>query len=325
MKALVHLGEDIQFKEISEPKISSNQVKIAIKVAGLNHRDLHIPERRGYHSEPLILGSDGAGIVIETGADVKDVAVGDEVIINPGLGWIDQSDAPPDTFEIVGMPNHGTFSETYVVDSQYVEPKPYYLTWEEAGVLALSALTGYRALFTKGGAMREHTIFLPGAGSGVITFAVQFAKAIGARVIVTSRSAKKRKAALALGADLAIDTNSNWQEVLAEESIDLVIESVGRATFNRSLSILKKGGKIVTFGATTEDEISLNIRQFFYGQYQLFGSTMGSREEFRDMLRFMEEYQIHPVVDRIFPFEEAKQAFAYLDEAHQFGKIGLKI
>ncbi len=325
IKAFVHEEESILIRKIPEPTLKDNEVKIAIKVAGLNHRDLHIPERRGNVSTPLVLGSDGAGVIEQVGKNVTNFAPGDEVIVNPGLGWLHQSDAPPKSFEIVGMPNDGTFAEKYVVDQNYVERKPSYLSWEEAGVLVLSALTGYRALFTKGNVSANSTVFIPGAGSGVATYIIQFAKAIGARVIVTSRSPEKRAKAIALGADLAIDTEADWNAELKDESIDLVIDSIGRATFNRSLSVLKRGGKIVTFGATTEDQVTIDIRKFFYGQYQLLGSTMGNREELRDLLQFIEKHQIHPIVDSVFVLEETKEAFQYLQKAQQFGKIAIQV
>ncbi|CQR47861.1 Alcohol dehydrogenase [Paraliobacillus sp. PM-2] len=325
MKAFVHEGEKLLIKDVAEPDVKDDEVKISIKVAGLNHRDLHIPKRRGNVADPLVLGSDGAGVVEMTGKNVTNVSVGDEVIINPGIGWLHQSDAPPESFEIVGMPDDGTFAEKYVVDQKYVEKKPSYLSWEEAGVLALAALTGYRALFTKGKVSPDSTVFLPGAGSGVVTYMIQFAKAIGARVIVTSRSAEKKAYARSIGADLVIDTEADWDVELQDETIDLVIESIGKATFNRSLSVLRKGGRMVTFGATTEDQVTIDIRQFFYGQYQLFGSTMGSREELRTALKFMEKHQIYPVVDKVLAFDEMENAFKYLDEAKQFGKIAVQI
>ncbi|QTM99230.1 zinc-binding dehydrogenase [Sediminibacillus dalangtanensis] len=325
MKAFVHQGDTIAYKEIEEPETGKGMVKIKLKMAGLNHRDLNIPKRRGSQPEPLVLGSDGAGTVVETGAGVTGIKEGDEVILNPGLGWYHNSDAPPAGFEILGMPDNGTFAEYIVIAAEHVEKKPAFLTWEEAGVLALSGLTGYRALVTKGSIQPGQTLFIPGAGSGVATFLIQFAKAKGARVIVSSRSEKKRQKARELGADRAIDTNGDWQEALSEEQIDLVIDSVGRATFNRSLDVLKKGGRLVSFGATTEDEITINIRTFFYGQYQLFGSTMGSREELRDMLHFMEVHKIRPVVGETFDLKETKAAFDYLREAKQFGKVAIRI
>ncbi|SDJ76242.1 zinc-binding dehydrogenase [Sediminibacillus albus] len=325
MKAFVHQGKELKYTDIAEQQVMKGKVKVQLKSAGLNHRDLNIPIRRGEHQEPLVLGSDGAGIVVEVGEGVTSVSAGDEVILNPGIGWFKNSEAPPQGFEILGMPDHGSFAEFITISSGQVERKPEYLNWDEAGVLALSALTGYRALFTKGGIQAGETVFIPGAGSGVATFLIQFAKAAGAKVIVTSRSEKKQNKAVEIGADKAIDTNSNWQDELAGEQIDLVIDSVGRATFNRSLDILKKGGKIVSFGATTEDEITINIRKFFYGQYQLFGSTMGSREELRELLQFMEKHQIHPIVGSVFDLKDTEAAFDYLEAAKQFGKIALRI
>ncbi|WP_053219859.1 zinc-binding dehydrogenase [Virgibacillus senegalensis] len=325
MKAFVHQGDAIVYTDVKEPRVDQGMVKVKLQTAGLNHRDLNIPKRRGSQPEPLVLGSDGAGTIEEIGEGVSSFKIGDEVILNPGLGWYDNSEAPPEGFEILGMPDNGTFAEYIVLSAEHVEKKPAFLTWEEAGVLALASLTGFRALFTKGNLQPGQTLFIPGAGSGVATFLIQFAKVKGARVLVSSRSGKKREKALELGADRAIDTNVDWREALSDENIDLVIDSVGRATFNRSLDVLKKGGRIVSFGATTEDEININIRKFFYGQYQLFGSTMGSREELRDMLRFIEEHNIHPVVGNTFALKEAQAAFDYLQEGKQFGKVALRI
>lgn len=325
MKAFVHEQDEIKVREMSEPFADHGQVLVSIQTAGLNRRDLAIPKRRGDKRYPLILGSDGAGVVGAVGEGVSELSVGDEVIINPALGWEKNSDAPPKGFDILGMPDNGTFAEEIVLPASQVEPKPEHLSWEEAGVLALSGLTGYRALFTKGEVKAGDTVFIPGAGSGVATFLIQFAKNIGARVIVTSRSAEKRQQAESLGADIALDTNSDWDEELKDETIDLVIESVGRATFNRSLEVLKKGGRIVTFGATTDDTIDLNLRKFFYGQYQLFGSTMGSREELQAMLKHIEQHETHPVVDRTFKLDEAHDAIDYLGEGKQFGKVALQI
>src|SRR5699024_6826202 len=275
--------------------------------------------------EALILGSDGAGVIESVGAGVTNVQAGDAVIINPALNWERNSDAPPQGFDILGMPDHGTLAEKIVIAADQVEKKPEHLSWEEAGVLALSALTGYRALFTKGNIKESDTVFIPGAGSGVATYLISFAKSIGARVIVTSRSETKRKQAKELGADIVLDTNSDWPEELKEETIDLVIDSVGRATFNRSLEVLKRGGTIVVFGATTDDVVDLNLREFFYGQYKLFGSTMGSRQELYAMLELIENHKIRPVVDKTFDLEQTQKAMDYLEQGNQFGKVAIQI
>jgi len=325
MRAFVYEHGTLHMKEMNGPQAGAGEVVINLRVAGLNRRDLYIPDRRGSNKPALILGSDGAGVVEDVGTGVTNVSVGDEVIVNPSLRWFENSFAPPKTFEILGMPDHGTFAERIVISKEQVEKKPSYLSWEEAGVLALSSLTGYRALFTKGRLKKDETVFIPGAGSGVATYLINFAKALGARVIVTSRSEEKRNKALQLGAHVVLDTESDWKEQLKHETIDIVIESVGQATFNKSLNVLKQGGRMVVFGATAGDIVSLDLREFFYGQYTLLGSTMGSREEFRHMLSFMTKHQIRPVIDQTFPLSKAHQAFARLERNEQFGKLALNI
>lgn len=325
MKAFVHELNELKIKDMAEPTADAGEVVVSVHVAGLNRRDLNIPNRRGDEQEALILGSDGAGVIAAIGEGVTNFAVGDEVIINPSLRWDKSSEAPPTDFDILGMPDHGTFADQIVISAEQVEKKPSYLTFEEAGVLALSGLTGYRALFTKGNIKSGETVFIPGASSGVATYMIQFAKKAGARVIVTSRSKGKREQAINIGADLALDTNADWEKELADETIDLVIDSIGRATFNRSLKILKQGGKIVVFGATTEDTVDLNLREFFYGQYQLIGSTMGSKEELQDMLAFITKHEIRPIVDQIFSLNESQKAFDLLKKSDQFGKIAIKV
>ncbi|WP_373895851.1 zinc-binding dehydrogenase [Virgibacillus sp. CBA3643] len=325
MKAFVHEYGELKLKDIQDPVAGKGEVVVALRMAGLNRRDVGIPNRRSNVEDALVLGSDGAGVIASVGDDVTRVKAGDEVIVNPALRWEDNSDAPPKGFDILGMPDDGTFAEKIVLSAEQVEKKPEHLTWEEAGVLALGALTGYRALFTKGQVKEGDTVFIPGAGSGVATYLIQFAKNVGAKVIVTSRNTEKQRQAKELGADIVLDTASDWSKELESETVDLVIDSVGQATFNRSLEVLKKGGRIVIFGATTDDTVNFNLRKFFYGQYQLFGSTMGSSQELVAMLEHIENFKTHPVLDRTFSLDEAEKAFDYLKEGKQFGKVALRI
>lgn len=329
MKAIVHEGTaglaGVSYREMNEPSPQAGEVKIRLKAAGLNHRDLFVLHRHKEGEPPLIIGSDGAGVITEAGLGVTDVKPGDEVIINPGLGWAKKSPAPPEGFETVGHPDHGTFAETIVLPAENVLPKPAHLTWEEAGVLSLAALTAYRALFTRGGVQAGMTVLIPGIGSGVATFLLQFAKAAGATVYVTSRSEEKRAKAIELGADKAIDSDGDWAEQLDGEKVDLVIESVGHATFQKSLDSVKTGGTIVTFGASAGDETPINLRAFFYGQLNLLGSTLGSAEELREALSFIEKHTIHPVMDQTFPLSDYKAAFHRLERGEQIGKIAFAI
>ncbi|MDQ0160249.1 zinc-binding dehydrogenase [Alkalibacillus salilacus] len=329
MKAIVHEKmpglDGLAFQDIQEPSVGVNEVKVKLKTAGLNRRDISVTGRRQEGADPLVLGSDGAGIIEEVGAEVSDWKPGDEVIINPGIGWIQNDDAPPKGFQIVGLPDDGTFAEYYVVNEQYIERKPTSLNWDEAGVVALAGLTAYRAVFTRGNIQAGDTVLLPGIGSGVLTYALKFLKAIGARVIVTSRLEAKLETAKSLGADRGVLTTSDWQVELADETIDVVIESVGRATFQKSIEAVRRGGTIVMFGATTEDTVEFDLRQFFYGQYNLLGTTMGSVEELREMLSFVDKYGIKPEIDTMFTLDQYAEAFEYLRDSNNFGKVGFRI
>lgn len=329
MKAIVHHGktgyEGLSFTDHPEKTVGRNEIKIRLKIAGLNHRDLFVLTRHQVDAPPLVIGSDGAGVIEAVGEDVTHFKTGDEVVVIPSLGWRKNTPAPPDGFEILGLPDDGTFAETIVLPSENVAKKPAHLSWEEAGVLSLSAVTAYRALFTKGQIEPGETVFIPGIGSGVALILLQLAKASGARVIVTSRHEDKRKKALALGADLALSSNEDWREALSGESIDLVIESVGAATWQRSLDCLKKGGRMVMFGASAGDTVTFNLRDFFYGQYTFLGSTMGSIEEFHEMLKFISEHQIAPIIDKVYPISDCYQAMKRLEDGQQFGKIALTI
>jgi len=329
MKAILHEGiaglPGVSVGEIETTVPGPKEVRIRLKAAGLNHRDLFVLQRHKETEPPLVIGSDGAGIIEEVGADVAHLKTGDEVIVNPGLGWPEKSDAPPAGFEIVGLPFHGTFAQFITVPAENALPKPSHLSWEEAGVLSLAALTAYRALFTRGNVQPGMTVLIPGIGSGVATFLLQFAKAAGATVYVTSRSEEKRQRALELGADKAIDSGADWTSALGGEKVDLVIESIGAATFNQSLEQLKTGGTIVTFGASAGDEVTINLRTFFYGQFNMHGSTLGSGEELREMLEFIQTHNLRPVMDRIYTLDQFEEAFARMERAEQIGKIAFTI
>ncbi|URM32429.1 zinc-binding dehydrogenase [Cytobacillus firmus] len=329
MKAVIHVGKaglaGLSYGEIEKPEPGAGEVRVKVKTAGLNHRDLFVPNRHKPEDPALVIGSDGAGIIDAVGAGVADMKPGDEVIINPGLGWKEKSEAPPAGFEIVGLPFHGTFAEYIIIPAENTAPKPGYLTWEEAGVLSLAALTAYRALFTRGKLQAGMKVFIPGIGGGVATFLMQFAKAAGATVYVASRSEEKCRKALELGADKALNSSEDWTEALGGAKVDLVIESVGPATFNKSLEILRNGGTIVTFGSSTGDVLELNLRSLFYAQQNLLGSTMGSAEEYHEMLQFIEKHQIRPVLDQAFHLEQYEQAFEKIANAEQWGKIAFTI
>ncbi|MCG7331474.1 zinc-binding dehydrogenase [Salinicoccus roseus] len=329
MKAVFHEKkkglEGLNYGEMELPEPGKGEVRIRLRSAGLNHRDLFVPERHKPEDPALILGSDGAGVIDAVGEGVEKVGSGDAVIVNPALGWQKNSDVPPEGFDIVGLPGHGTFAEYIVVPEENAVPKPEYLSWEEAGAFALSAMTAYRALFTRGGLEAGMSVLIPGGTGGAGIYLIQFAKAKGATVYITSRSEEKRRKALELGADFAIDSEADWNEEMDGKKVDVVIESVGASTFNKALDQLKRGGTLVAFGASTGDTVELNLRKFFYGQFNLLGSTMASTEELHQMLKFSEKHQIRPIVDQAHPLSGYEEAFKYLESADMMGKIAFTI
>ncbi|WP_436864670.1 zinc-binding dehydrogenase [Bacillus fungorum] len=328
MKAIVQQYkagfEGVEYKVLPEITPSAGEVKVKLKSAGLNHRDLFIMNNRKEMQLPLILGSDGAGIVTEIGEGVSSTLLQNEVIINPSIGWDNIADIP-ELPEVLGGPKDGTFAEYVIVPAENVVEKPFYLTWEESGVLSLSALTAYRALFTKGRLKCGEHVLIPGIGGGVATFAMLFAKAIGAKVSVTSRIENKRKFAETYGADFTFNSSGNWEESLCGEKVDLIIDSIGPATFLKYFAVLKPNGRIVNFGASSGDKIELPLRALFYNQIDIMGTSMGSREEFNEMIHFIDSHKIKPIIDKVYSLEETIQALSRMEKGEQFGNIALRM
>ncbi|MFC3747308.1 zinc-binding dehydrogenase [Paenibacillus sp. GCM10012306] len=328
MKAIVHAGQSglkgLKYRDITDRQPGAGEVKVRIKAAGLNHRDLFIMAGRTEQDVPLIIGSDGAGRIEAVGEGVSHHTVGAAVIINPCLGW-ESVDNVPHIPAIVGGPSEGTFAESIIIPAQNAISKPAYLSWEEAGVLPLSALTAYRALFTKGRLQQGEHVLIPGIGGGVATYAMMMALAADARVSVTSRSEAKRQAALTYGANYAFDSNGDWKECMNGNSVDLILDSIGPATFPHYFDIIRPNGRIVTFGASSGDRIEIPVRSIFFPQISIIGTSMGSSEEFADMLQFMERHGLRPIIDRVYPLQDTAEAFHRMQQGEQFGNIGISV
>lgn len=326
MKAIIHAGTPgipgLQFTEQPDRLPGKGEVKVRLKTAGLNHRDLFLIAERTNQDAPFIPGSDGAGIIEAVGDEVTDLPPGAEVIINPCIGW-EKTELVPIVPAILGGPSNGTFAESVIVPQQNVAPKPVYLTWEEAGVLSLSALTAYRALFTRGNLQQGEHVLIPGIGGGVATFAALMAAAIGAKVTVTSRSEDKRQAALQLPIAQVLNTHESWKDQLMGRSIDLILDSIGPAAYGQYFDVVKPNGKIIMFGASSGDEISLPARAVFFPQLHIIGTSMGSKEEFIAMLQFMERHALRPVIDTIYPLRETVLAFERMERSEQLGNIAI--
>ncbi|HYT71325.1 MAG TPA: zinc-binding dehydrogenase [Gemmatimonadales bacterium] len=334
--------DQIQLADVPDPAgpLGPRQVRVAIKAAALNHLDLFVV--RGLRVEygfPHILGADGAGLVDAVGTGVTSVRPGDRVMINPGI-----SDYACEycragehslcvNYRLLGEHLPGTMCEVVVVPEHNLAVIPTLsppLTWAEAAAFSLVSLTAWRMVVTKAQVKAGETVLIWGIGGGVSLAAMQIARLRGARVIVTSSHDAKLRAARALGADVTLNhgTQKVAQEVRAltdKRGADVVIENVGEATWDESLRALGRGGRLVTCGATTGPKVSIDLRRLFWYQWTIMGSTLGNEAEYRELVRVLGTGALRPLVDRVFPFQEARAAFERLERAEQLGKLAIQV
>jgi len=329
MKAIVLEAADkpLILKEVDKPALNPGEVLVKIKAAALNRRDywITIGKYAGI-KYPTILGSDGAGIVAEAGSDAEKHLIGQEVIINPGYGWGDNQNFQSDDFKILGLPADGTFAEYVKVLAEHVHPKPAHLSWEQAAALPLAGLTTYRALFTKGKAKKGDKILVTGVGGGTGAFALQWAVAAGCQVFVTSGSGEKIEQAKHLGAAAGVNYKSqDWAEQLQHLAggFDVIIDSALGDGFAKLPDICNPGGRIIVFGGTAGNIPPLNGRKIFWRQLQIIGTMMCSPDDFKAMVEFVNQHQIIPVIDEVFPLAQADKAVHKMEHSSQFGKIVL--
>jgi zinc-binding alcohol dehydrogenase/oxidoreductase len=321
--------QHLRLDDVAIPELSSTEVLVRIRAAALNHRDVFITEGLYPRIElPKILGSDGAGEVAGLGANVTALAQGDEVVIDPMLGWGgDPRVWDAQKSSILGMPRDGTFAQYVAVPVENVYPKPPDLTMEEAAAIPLAGLTAYRATFTRGNLQPGETVLLTGIGGGVQTFALLFAKLIGARAIVTSSSDSKLERAKALGADATFNyrTMPEWQrEVKSLGPIDLVVDSAGGPMLAKALDAVRPGGRIAVYGGTMGDA-TIKLFPLFWKHVTVLGTSMGSPQDFEAMLSLFAGRGLRPVIDRVYPLSEAAAAAIRMAAAEQFGKIVLRV
>ncbi|TAF97365.1 MAG: alcohol dehydrogenase [Cytophagia bacterium] len=324
----------IVIQDIPTPRAGAGQVVVQLKAAALNHRDVWIQKGRYPGMKlPVVLGSDGAGVVVEVGEGVDAQWLGKAVIINAGHNWgADERFYGPD-FKILGMPDNGTFAEFIGVEAQYLAAKPAHLSFEEAAAVPLAGLTGWRALTTRAALQPGERVLVTGTGGGVALFVLQFAVAMGAEVWITSGSDEKIAKAVALGAKGGVNyKNADWAKALIAATggnrtgyFDVIIDSAGGAGFAKLIDVATAGGRICFFGGTTGNITDVVPNKVFFKQLNIFGSTMGSQKEFVEMVQFVETHQIKPVLDEIFPLSDAEAALRRMDTGAQFGKIVLKI
>jgi len=343
MKAAVireHGGvECVTIDELPDPRAGEGEVVLAVRSAALNHLDIWIRKGRpGLQLDmPHVLGSDGAGVVVEVGPKTHGINVGDEVLLNPGLscGFCESCRRGQQSqclsFGIVGMSRPGTFAEKAAVPFQNVLPKPAHLNFDEAAALPLAYQTAWRMLMTRAGLRAGETVLIHGIGGGVALAALQLAKLAGGEVIVTSSSDQKLSKAKTIGADHTInyrtvdDLSVKVKDITKGRGVDIVIDSVGAGTWSTNFGIVRRGGSIVLCGVTTGPEAPTDLRALYWNQLTVMGSTMGSNEDVRQMLRAVETAKLKPVMDSIKSLEEIRDAMSRMEAAEQFGKIVVRI
>lgn len=311
-----------------KPLLKANEVLVKVKAASLNRRDYWI--QKGLYAGlkfPIILGSDGAGIVEKVGNESESDWIGREVMINPSFNWGDNENFQSADFHILGLPQDGTFAEYVRVPVQNLHVIPPHLTLEEAAAIPLGGLTAWRALFSKAQLDKGEKVLITGVGGGVATFLLQWAVHSGAEVYVTSGKREKLKKALDLGAKAGVlYTDKNWYEKIKPDGgFDVIVDSTLGNHFAQYVELAKPGGRIVFFGGTASGDLpALNARKIFWKQLRILGTTMGSPKDFREMLDFVQKHQIKPVIDSIHPLAHAEEAIRKMDRSEQFGKIVLR-
>lgn len=309
---------------IDLPGLAADDVAVKVVASALNHMDLWVTRGAPRPPLPHVPGCDVAGVVAAVGAAVADVKVGDEVVINPGVSpqheidlWGNDSPMAPG-FVIYGEHCWGGHAEFAVAPERNVRPRPANRSWAECAAYPLAYLTAYRML-RRARIGAGDTVLVVGIGSGVSCAALAIARHLGAEVIATSRSAAKRDQALQMGASAAVDSAAPKWGVQA----DIVVESVGPATFDQSLRSLKPGGRLVVCGATSGTSVELNLPRLFFKQHEIIGSTMGSYTEF-DEVSALVAAGLPVYVDQVMPLGDYEAALARLERGEQLGKIVLE-
>ncbi len=306
--------EVLRYEDAPDPEPGPGEVLVRLRAASLNHLDLWI--RKGLPSvpKPRILGADGAGIRADTG---------ERVVINPGIEHGEK-------ITVIGEHMDGTHAEVVAVPETNVYPLPDAISFEEAAAFPLVFETAYRLLATKAQLREGEWVLLWGIGSGIASAGLVIAKALGAKALVTSSSDGKLERARELGADAAVNhSTGDVREAVAQatggKGVDVVLEHVGEATWQRSLQAARTGGRIVVCGATSGPNPPAALHRIWWKQLTVHGSTMGTHEDFEAAYDLVKSGRATPVVDSVFPLDQARAAHERMEAGDQFGKIVLTI
>jgi zinc-binding alcohol dehydrogenase/oxidoreductase len=312
--------EQFSVETVPDPDPGPGEVVVELQASALNWHDVLVRQTGRGFATPSILGIDGAGIRRDTGK---------RTVILPALNWGSSPAAPGKGFSILGDSTDGTYAQLVAVPEENLFPMPEHLSWEEAAALPCAGLTAYRALFTRADLQPGETVLVIGAGSGVSTFAIMFGAAAGARVLATSSSTEKLDSVRALGVDEGfLYTDSNWaQQVLGATGgggVDVIINGAG-ANLGEAMACLKPGGRIAVFGSTAGRTATIDIPDLYFGHVSVLGTTLGSPDDFAQMLDLVGKHQIRPLIDSVYPLLEIAEAHRHLESRKQLGKLVLSL
>ena len=331
-------NEVVQVGERPLPARAPGDVRVRLHAATLNRVDLYMRDSGAgiTHRLPQILGLDGAGTIDEMDDGDPLLQPGQRVLLHPGIACgrcefcLRGDDVLCTRYQLVGEHRDGTFAQYITVPARNVLPLPDGWSFAEGAALGVNHLTAWRMLVTQARLQAWETVLIFGIGGGVSLAGLQLAKALGARVIVTSRHAGKLAQARARGADHVIDSSREdvAKAALAAtggRGVDVVFENVGEAVWPAAMKSLVRGGRLVTCGATSGDQPGADLRRLFIRQLRIFGSTLGTSAELRDLLAFCQRHGVRPVIEQTFALDDVHAALSRLESGEQFGKIALTI
>ncbi len=330
--------EVLKYGEFKDPVVGANDVLVAVKACALNHLDIWMRQGLPGISIPMphISGADVAGLVLDSGKSVKRFKKGDRVILAPGQlpnhhpEALESRDSYSPDFQILGLQSQGGYAEKVAVNERFVIPVSERYTFEEWASIPLVSLTAYHMLVTRAQVRPGETVLVHAAGSGVGSMVIQLAKFLGTTVFTTVGDYKKVARAKKLGADEVIqyktrDFSEEVKKLTNGRGVDVIVEHIGPDVWQKNLSCLARGGRLVTCGATSGQKVEIELRFLFSKQLSILGSYMGSLAELHKVVELVETGRLVPVVDQVFPMKEAADAQRRMEARKNFGKIVLKV
>lgn len=326
----------IQYGDVPDPTPGPEAVVVKVRACALNHLDIWV--RRGWPGLKLEMphwcGADVAGEIAEVGRNVTGWQAGQRVVIDPGISLTKDAytrrgeDSVSPGYHVLGEHTRGGAAEYVAVPAANLAAMPDGWTFPAAAAPLLVGLTAWRMLIHRARLKAGESVLVVGAGGGVNSMALQIAKLAGAKVYVVAGNQEKAKRALEHGADVVIDRSAaDWGKEIyrltEKHGVDVVVDNVGQATITRSLMAVARGGRIVIVGNTSGAMSEIDIRYIFGKQVSLIGSTMGSHQDFRDVVALLRDGRLTPVIDRIMPLSEGKEAYGIMEKGDMFGKIVL--